>query len=411
MAESAAVAVTAPVAAPAGLPAQPIVAAKVAGETFAQQMERFGGFTTADGKPAPADAEPSAPAPDKADAKLSKKGKKAAAAAAKKQAAASPAVAAAVEAAPAAAVQAAAPAVDKLAQLRALATELQMEVDGAGVTARERIEFRQQKKELNDRIARQEQEVIQRLEQAKQQFSGELEYARALKKAKADGDYEKVAQLLGDKDWNALQEDVIARISDPNYKRLRELEQRDAAREAEKQQQLQGQQRQQQAQQRQAALQAHTQQLQAQMRASTDPLVAAMHDDPQFVASVIEIQRQNWDGQSTVSPEKAIKIAAQGFTAPLQAHMKGLYERLQKVFGATPAQAAAVVQAATPAVAAAVAAAEPAAPAAKKNKTAVVPAASVDAASAPSTKMTRKEKDALFSKRLREAIAEDDGTR
>ncbi len=397
------VAVTAP-AAPAPNAAQPMVAAKpVAGETFAQQMERYGGFTNADGTPAKDDGAPSKAAPDAADTKLARKaskGKKG------KSVAATPAtgaVAAAVESAPAAAQAAAAPAVDKLAQLKALAEELNLDVDGAGVTARERVEFRDAKKKLNERIQQQEREVLQRLEQARQQFTGQLTRAEKIDAAAGSGDYEGLAQLLGKKDWNALQEDVIARLSDPNYKRLQELEQYRQQQEVEKQQRQQQYERQTQAQRQNAARAEHVQNLQSQMKASTDPLVSAMYDDPQFVAAVIEVQRQNWDGHTTVSPEKAIKIAAQGFAAPLQQHMRGLYDRLQKVFGATPAQAAAVVQAVAPAAPAA-------ATESKKNRTAVVPAAATGGApSAAKTKMTKKEHDKIFSERLAAAIAEDRG--
>ncbi len=400
-----AAAVTAPVA-PATNAAQPMVAAKpVAGETFAQQMERFGGFTLADGTPAPDDGTPSKAAPDAADTKLARKakGKKGKAAAAP-PAAAGATVAAAVEAAPATAQAAAAPAVDKLAQLKALAAELNLDVDGAGVTARERVEFREAKKKLNDRIQQQEREVLQRLEQARQQFTGQLSRAEKLDAAAESGDYEGLAQLLGKKDWNALQEDVIARLSDPNYKRLQELEQYRQQQEVEKQQRQQQYERQTQVQRQNAARAEHVQNLQAQMKSSADPLVSAMYDDPQFVAAVIEVQRQNWDGHTTVSPEKAIKIAAQGFPAPLQQHMRGLYDRLQKVFGATPAQAAAVVQAVAPAAEAAPVVES------KKNRTGVIPAAATGGApSAAKTKMTKKEHDKIFSERLAAAIAEDRG--
>lgn len=413
MAESAAAAVvtSAAPATPAVGTAQPMVATKVAGETFAQQMERFGGFTAPDGAPLAPDAAPSAAAPDAADAKIARaKGKKGGKGKAT-PAAAAPAVAAAVEAAPAAAQAAAAPAVDKLAQLQALAAELDLQVEAGVVTARERVAFREQKRDLARRIEQQEHEVLRRLNDVKTQFSGRLERAEKLEQAAANGDYEGIAQILGKKDWNALQEEVIARISDPNYKRLKELEQF----KAEQEQRAQAAQRENEyrtmAARREAAMRDHVTALSAQMAKSQDPLVAAMHDDPTFIRTVIEVQRQNWDGQSTVSPEKAIRIAAQGFQAPLQQTMRGLYDRLHKVFGVTPAQAAAAVAAVGPAAAqAAVVAATPAAPAkGKANKTAVVPVNGSDAASAPKTNMTRKERDAEFTRRLSAAIAEDNG--
>ncbi len=400
-------------AAAVAAPAAPnAISAPVAGETFAQQMDRLGGFTNASGDEIEVDAEPSAPAPDAADAKIARaKASRKTKPAAKSAPAAKPAVAAAVEAAPAAAVAAATPAIDKLEQFRTLAKELDFEISDTAVTARERFELREQKRLLNQRIEQQESEVLARLNDAKTQFSEELTFAQKIKQAKASGDYEGIAKLLGSKDWNGLQEDVIAQISDPNYKRLRELEEYRQKQEEQEALRSQEQERQTLAQQRVEARKQHEAHLTKQMAASSDPLVAAMHDDPQFIAAVIEVQRQNWDGRTTVTPEKAIKIAAQGFAGPLEQHMRGLYTRLQKAFGT--AQATAIVQAAAPQLAAATGAptasgvARSPIPAAKKNKTAVVPDASVDAAAVAAKPLTKKEKDLDFSRRLREAIAEE----
>lgn len=375
----------------------PMVIAKPV-ETFAQQMEKFGGFTDAVGNPAVIDATPSAPAPDAADAKLAaKKGKKGAKGAAKVEQAIA-------DAAPAAAANAA-PAVDKLEQLKALAAELEMDFDGAKVAIRERVEFREAKDRLRKQIEQQEAEVLRRLDEAKTQFSTKLTKADQIEKAYEAGDYDGLAKLLGPNDWNALQEEMIAKISDPNYKRLRELERKDQEREAENQRVQQMHQNQANHRARSEALATHTANLQAQMKASTDPLVREMHDDPLFVNSVIAIQQQNWDGKSTVSPEKAIRMAADGFAAPVAQHMKGLYDKLHRVFGATPQQAAAIVAAVAPVAEATV---DPAAPkTGKTNRTAVVPTTGADVASAPKVFQTKKEKDAEFTRRLQEAIAEE----
>jgi len=384
----------APVA-PAVVAAPPVAAAPVPvggiipGETFVQTMERLGGFdappsTTA--QPAPV----AAPEPAKPAGKA--KGK------APKDKESPPAAAAAEPVAP--------PVVDKAAALAALAAELgyDFEPEAKRVTVAERVAFREKQKKADARLKQQEQELLQSLNQAKGSFEPELAFAKQLKAAHDAGDYEGVAKLLGANDWNGLQEAYIAKISDPNYKRLQLLEQKEREREQQAEQQRIQQQRQLQAQQHAAALETHRANLSAQMQKSTDPLVRELHDDPQFIHAVIEVQRQNWDGSSTVSPEKAIKIAAQGFAAPLEKHMRGLYEKLQRAFGATPAQAAAVVQAVAPTAAAPVAV--PAAAKGKTNRTGVVPTAP-DVASAPKVFATKKEKDAEFSRRLREAINEE----
>lgn len=384
----------APVAAAPVVTAAPVPAPAGKTETFAQTMERFGGFSApateaAPAAPAPAPAATEAPAPAPAKGKKGAKGK----------------VEAAVATAAPAAQAEAAPAVDKLAQLKALAAELEMDFDGSRVAIRERVEFREAKDKLRKQIEQQEQEVLRRLSEAKTQFSEKLTKAERIEKAYEAGDYDGLAKLLGPSDWNALQEEMIAKISDPNYKRLRELERKEQQREAELEQARQAESRAAHQRAQAQALNTHIANLSAQMKQSADPLVRELHDDPQFIHAVIEVQRQNWDGRSTVSPEKAIKIAAQGFTAPLNQHMKGLYEKLHRVFGATPAQAAAIVAAVGPEASAAATSAAPAK--GKTNRTGVVPVAAADVASPPKVLKTRREKDAEFSKRLAEAIAEE----
>lgn len=373
----------------AAAPASASTAAKQ--ETFAQQMERFGGFSGQDGgSEPPAEATKEAPAPAPA-AKTNGKGKKAAA-----KGKAETAVA---EATPAAQAEAA-PAINKLDQLKALAAELDLEFDGAKVAVRERVEFREAKDRLRRQIEQQEAEVLRRLEEAKTQLSSKLTKAEQIEKAYEAADYDGLAKLLGPADWNALQQEMIEKISDPNYKRLRELERREKERESQAEQQRQHAERVSYQQQQAEAMRTHVANLTEQMKQSADPLVREMHDDPLFINSVIEVQRQNWDGSTTVSPEKAIKIAAKGFTAPLSQSMKALYEKLHRVFGATQQQAAAIVAAVAPTANAEVGKN-------KANKTGVVPSGGADVASAPKVFKTKKEKDAEFSRRLAEAIAEE----
>lgn len=374
------------------------------GESFAQAMQRNGGFD-------PPSAQAKAPE-QPAEAAVAK-GK----AAKKEVAKAAKAAAAAVEAAPAAALEsidenAALAFIEKLQgdlpqkTLTALAKKLGLDVDGARVTAKERIEFREQKRKHAERMQREEQDLIQRFTQAKGGLEGEINKARAIFKAKEDGNYEALARELGAKDWNALQEEVIARLSDPNYKRMLELEQREQQREQQARRAQQEFEQRQQQQAKAVAMQEHARNLSEHMKASRDPLVAAMHDDPLFINSVIEVQRQNWDGSTTVTPEQAIKIAAKGFTAPLAQTMRTLYERLSRVYGAQQATAILEQPEAQAAVAAAVEAAEPQGKG-KKNKTSGA-AAPTGGAPAPARKFSnRKEADEHFTRELQKAIAAD----
>lgn len=411
MAEEIAV-TTAP--APAAAPAAPAMkGGMLPGESFAEAMQRHGGFDPPSAQ-TKAPAEPAAPAPAPEPKGKAAKGKEAKAAAKEAKAAAE-----AVTAAPAEALQgideaAAIAFVEKLQgdlpqkTLDALAKKLGLEVHGGHVTAKERIEFREQKRKFAERMQREEQDLVQRFSQAKGGLEAELNKARAILKANEDGNFEALAKELGAKDWNDLQEKVIARLSDPNYKRMLELEQHEQQREErERQAQREFQQRQEQ-QMRAQAMAEHKKNLSAHMAASKDPLVAAMHDDPLFINSVIEIQRQNWDGSTTVTPEQAIKIAAQGFAAPLAQSMRQLYDKLARVYGVQ--QAAAIVEqpeVQAAAAAAVVEAAQEPAQKGKKNKTSG-PAAPTGGAPAPARKFSsRKEADDYFTRELQKAIAAD----
>jgi hypothetical protein len=124
------------------------------------------------------------------------------------------------------------------------------------------------------------------------------------------GDYDAVAKLAGFDDWNKLQDDQIQRHADPNYKRVRELEERLKREDEEKARAKEEAERHQAT---QAELQAqanHKRGLQQVMGQSTDPLVKAMHDQSAFVNAVFNVQRRVWresGGQDVMTPESAIK--------------------------------------------------------------------------------------------------------
>ena len=290
----------APIVAPAPV-AAPVAAEKgeyggPKGESFAQALSRHGGLdpTSAQlAEPAPA------PAPEP-EPKAKGKGKKATAAKAES-----------AEAAPAES-----PVVDKKtallnladelglddskATLKALATKLGLDVDDAHVTAKERIEFREAKRKHHERMQAEEQDLVRRWNEAKSSIEPQLARTQRIDRAMEAGDYEGLAKELGAESWNGLQEKVLAALSDPNYKRLQELERQVQARERQEAETRQEMQRREESRARAAAMQTHKQNLSAAMAQSKDPLVAAMHDDPLFINTVIEVQRQNWDGSTTV---------------------------------------------------------------------------------------------------------------
>jgi hypothetical protein len=289
-----------PQAAPAPVAAAEAPAAPAAApETFAQQMERHGGFGDDTGEPDAPDEAPAPAAPKTVKKVVDPKGA-------------------------------------EIAQLREMAKRHGFEVEDGKLLPSEVAKFRGWKR---DQRAAFESELTKRTEQfanKEKTHAERVSKAEALEKASEAGDYEQIAKLLGHEDWNKLQEAVIARVSDPNYKRLRELEQwkeEQAKREDETKKQAEA--RQQQEKKAQATREWVKTQIVDRAAKSKDPLVAAMHDEPFFAAAIHRIQRDHYDGGSdpekaVPSVDKAINLAAKGAPHTLRQELERLYSKLSK---------------------------------------------------------------------------------
>lgn len=391
----------APVAAPAPAPveaaepaAQPV--GQQRSESFDQTMRRLGGYsappsTTEEPAPPVAEAQPEPVKPEPKPEK-GKRGKAAKAAAA--QAAAEPASAPAATAEPA-------PEADEMAQLTALAKKLGLEIDTGKVTAAERIRLREERRARENKLAEQERAVALKLEQAAQQFGQELTDAREVKRVLSSLDPDAIAKVAGYESYDKFQEAMLAKATDPNYLRIRELERRDAERQAaeakrqEEQARLMAQQTQAQRE------QTYLGELTTMMQASKNPVVAALADDPRFARTVMQIQREHYDPvtKTTLTAEQAIKVGVRGAQRALEEEMRQMHTRLSKAFGGV----------------APVAQTQPAAPAAPppdtdkpgakpRPKTQVAPSTPE---AAPSKRRSKTEWAKYESDRLREAIAAD----
>jgi hypothetical protein len=222
---------------------------------------------------------------------------------------------------------------EKLSQLKALAEELGLEVDSGKVAHAERVEFRKYKEKQLKRIAAEEADLVSRIKEVKNSFEGDLTKAQSILEKYEAGDYEGLAQALGAKDWNALQEDIIAKNSDPNFKKLRELEQWKAEQETQSKRQQEERAQHEESQRAQAAQARYVEDLGKRMRSSKDPIVAAMCDDPMFVDTIFQIQKENYDGTGTVSPEQALRMSVRGGRSAVVEHLRELHGRLSKAFG------------------------------------------------------------------------------
>lgn len=271
----------------------------------------------------------------------------------------------------------------ELEQLKAKIKEFGYDFDDTKISYQERIKFRDEKRReraaVEAYVAKRRSEIDAEAESHKTRLSR----AQAIDAAVEAADYETLAQLTGHKSWNELQDVVIKKLADPNYRELQELKRKQAERErvdAETKQRAEQEARNSAI---QRAQDAHRAELSLIMRNSSDPLVREMHDDPNFVNAVFIIQQENWDGRTTVSPEKAIKMAARGRANALGTELEQLYKRLHRVYGQPAAPTPAPDEAAGK---------KPAAPAPKKSpgKTGVV---SASAEAAPNKKDWESEEE------------------
>lgn len=223
-----------------------------------------------------------------------------------------------------------------LGLLKKLAAEQGFVVQDGQVLTKERAEFRVLKQEQRNALARAEKEATDRINEAQKNLEERFKRVEAFEGAIKGRDHQGLAKALGYESWDKLQEDVYAWNADPNYQAMKELKEWKAQQEADAEKAAQERQRAEQQTQRAQAEQKYLGDLSERMKTSQDPLVQAMAEDPLFVRAIFRVQNENWDGRETVTPEQAVRMAAQGASRTLGEEMKTLYERLEKVYGKKP---------------------------------------------------------------------------
>lgn len=276
----------------------------------------------------------------------------------------------------------------ELEQLKALAAKRGYVIEDGKVMPSERAKFREYQRQRDGKLTQTEQERLSAIEKREKEVADNIKQAQSILKAKADGDYQGLAKELGFESWDKLQEDVIARISDPNYKRLRELEEKDRAREEEAAKTKAETERQQQQKQAAENRQRVYDRFAAEMPQSKDPLVAAMGDHPLFVNAILAVQQENWTGPNSALPyERIAGMARKGAPRTIREECKDLYDRLHKAFGGQQQ------------------AAPPKAKPMPGKSAPVAPSRGTEAS--PARSMTREERNAYERRVLADAIAKD----
>lgn len=236
----------------------------------------------------------------------------------------------------------------KREQLVALARELGYDLEDGTVSRTERVELRRAMKRKAARLQEQEAAIASKYEQTIAGVKDRLSREEALQRAWEDRDHEALAKALGAKDWDEVQSELIAKVADPNWKRLRENEQRLARIEREKEEALQREEAS-----RDAALRAEAEgQLRSawsqSMRDSDDPVLSALHDDPILLNTLRAMQEENleWDADGNpvvLDPVKAVRMSRRGDTRTVVEHLRAQAERFARafpdLFAAAPAAA------------------------------------------------------------------------
>lgn len=220
--------------------------------------------------------------------------------------------------------------------LEKLAKEQGYVVEDGKITTKQQAEWRLMKKEQREQLARAEKDAMGRIEAAQKGLEERYKRVEAYETAIKSRDHQALAKALGYEDWDKLQTDIVAWNSDPNYQAMQELRQWKAQQEAEAERAAQERQQQAQHAARQQAEAKYLGDLSGAMKASQDPLVQSMSEDPLFLRAVYRIQQENWDGRETVTPEQAIRMAANGSRVTLNEELKALHARLDKAFGKKP---------------------------------------------------------------------------
>lgn len=219
----------------------------------------------------------------------------------------------------------------KLEQFRALAKDLDFEVDETTVSKRERFGFRDYKRRELAEIEALKQQASQAVQAARREAASEIQLGREIRHARETGDFDGLAKLLGDDDWNKLNEEALGSTSDPHYKANREMRRQLRDQQERERQREEAQRRAQREAYEQQQIALYHQELEQQMKGSQTGLVRELADNPAFRNAIHQVQRANYSGEGLpVPPEQAIRLKFPGTNVTLEQQMRDLRDRLNR---------------------------------------------------------------------------------
>jgi hypothetical protein len=220
------------------------------------------------------------------------------------------------------------PRAERIKALREEAVALGLEFEGNAVTVSDRARFREEKRNLKNRLAAERQSFEEEANAATVRLQAQAEKATKLQAAIEANDLDAIAQAVGVQSWNHLSEQALKRQLNPEHMELMRLrrEQREQIEHVKKQKVEYA--NHQAAQEReQARAQYRTD---VSQKLSTSKKFKAFADDPLFLSGVLKHQEANWDGEDTLTLEEASELALKD--------ARFVYDKLHQRFGGRTAQ-------------------------------------------------------------------------
>ncbi len=223
---------------------------------------------------------------------------------------------------------------DEIEQLRELTKRLGYKMEDGRVTVGERAKLREEKRDSKLRIQSLESQLDLKINNAKESLKSYV----AAKETWEAGDIDGFAKTLGYEDWNGLQTDVIHRFADPSYKKIQELQRKQRERDERDANDAETAQKVAANRERMEAVATYKRGLSQEMTNSENPLVKAMATDSFFQDAIYQLQEAHYDRSTdtTITLEEAIEMVPRGMTRSLKDEMRGLFDKLQAAFGASP---------------------------------------------------------------------------
>jgi len=215
------------------------------------------------------------------------------------------------------------PRAERIKALREEAEALGLEYEGNAVTVSDRAKFREEKRNMKNKLAADRQAFEQEASEATKRLEAGAEKATRLEAAIEANDLDGIAQAMGQQSWNHLSEQALKRQLNPEHQELMRLRRENREKGENEKKLIKEQEEARQEQQRQVARQNYRTDVSEKL--SKTKKFKSFADDPLFLSGVLKHQEDNWDGEETLSLEEAGELALKD--------ARLIYDKLHERFG------------------------------------------------------------------------------